>query len=63
MEEVERKVFATSSLKAPGDDGLPAMVWKQIWPVVKEKVLHLFQTSLAAGILPTQWKEAKVIPL
>ena len=63
MEEVERKVFALSSWKAPGDDGLPAMVWKQIWPVVKEKVLYLFQTSLATGILPTQWKEAKIIPL
>ena len=63
IEEVERKVFAPSSWKAPGDDGLPAMVWKQIWPVVKEKVLYLFQTSLATGILPTQWKEAKIIPL
>jgi hypothetical protein len=31
--------------------------------VVKERVLHLFQTSLATGILPTQWKEARIIPL
>ena len=63
MEEVERKVFATSAWKAPGDDGLPAAVWKQIWPVVKHRVLHLFQTSLAAGILPTQWRHARIIPL
>ena len=54
MDDVERTVFATCGWKAPGDDGLPAAVWKQIWPVVKHRVLHLFQTSLAAGILPTQ---------
>ena len=63
IEEIERRVFAASSWKAPGDDGLPAMVWKQIWPVVKDRVLLLFQTSLEEGSLPTQWRNAKIIPL
>jgi len=63
MEEVEQSVFATGSWKAPGDDGLPAVVWKQVWPAVKDRVLQLFRTSLAEGILPTQWKNAKIIPL
>jgi hypothetical protein len=53
VEEVERRVFAAQSWKAPGDDGLPAIVWKQIWPVVKERVTILFQTSLDVGELPT----------
>lgn len=62
-EEIERRVFAAKSWKAPGDDGLPAEVWKQVWRVVKERVLRLFQTSLEEGTLPTQWRNAKIIPL
>jgi len=63
MEEVKRRVFAAKPWKAPGDDGLPAMVWRQIWPVVKDRVLLLFQTSLDNGELPAQWRKAKIIPL
>jgi hypothetical protein len=63
LEEVEEKVMAAKAWKAPGEDGLPAMVWKQLWPVVKERVMHLFRTSLNEGQLPNQWRSAKIIPL
>ncbi|KAI1839409.1 hypothetical protein JX266_014380, partial [Neoarthrinium moseri] len=39
------------------------MVWKQVWPVVKERVLSLSQLSLDTGELPHQWRLAKIIPL
>ena len=52
MEEVEWIIFVAKSWKALGDDGLPAMVWKQVWPVVKERVLFLFQMSLDDGEIP-----------
>ena len=61
--EVERQLSATKSWKAPGEDGLPAMVWKQVWPVVKHRVLALFRASLEEGVLPDQWRHAKIIPL
>ena len=62
-EEVERKVMAAKPWKAAGDDGLPAMVWKQLWPVVKDRVLHVFRLSLRSGELPWQWRSARIIPL
>jgi hypothetical protein len=63
MGEIEQKVMAAKPWKAPGEDGLPAMVWRQLWPVVKDRVLLLFRTSLWDGELPTQWRNAKIVPL
>jgi hypothetical protein len=63
MEEIERKVFEAKLWKAPGEDGLPAIVWRQLWPVVKERVFLIFQTSLRDSDLLSQWRNAKIIPL
>jgi hypothetical protein len=63
VEEIERCLMKTKPWKAAGEDGLPAGVWRQIWPVVGESVRQLFQTSLNTRALPRQWRVAKIIPL
>lgn len=61
--EIEKKVFDASQWKAPGSDGLPVAVWRQVWSVVKEDVTALFRSSVEEGYLPSQWRQAKIIPL
>jgi len=63
MEEVERGAFSANLWKAPGSDSLLAVVWQQLWPVVKDRVLRSFKTLLMEGDLPVQWRDAKIIPL
>ncbi|KJK73702.1 hypothetical protein H634G_11031, partial [Metarhizium anisopliae BRIP 53293] len=63
LEEIEEKIMAAKPWKAPGEDGLPAMVWKRLWPVVKYRVWTLFDCSLREGVVPHQWRSAKIIPL
>jgi len=51
-EEIECCLMKTKPWKAAGEDGLPAGVWRQVWPSVRESVRLLFQTSLDTGTQP-----------
>lgn len=62
-EETRQALFKAHPNKAPGPCGLPALVWQQLWPVVRRHVTDLFQASIRTGRLPSQWKKAKILPL
>lgn len=61
--EVKQAVFAASPFKAPGNDGLPAVVWQKLWDLLKAHITRLFQLSLSQGKLPKRWKAATIVPL
>jgi len=61
--EVHRAIFASNPYKAPGPDDLPAIVWQQLWPVLKHHIVALFRLSLETATIPKAWKVAKIVPL
>lgn len=63
QQEVRSAIFAGKSLSAPGTDGLPFLVWKELWPTVGTWITHLYQASLALGYVPVLWKNALILPL
>ena len=62
-DEITKAVFSASPLKGPGPDTIPALVWQILWPTVKDTVSRLFTASIECGIMPDQWKTARIISL
>ncbi|KAM9874254.1 hypothetical protein VDGL01_11687, partial [Verticillium dahliae] len=61
--EIEAQLFRMKPWKAPGAYGLSLMAWRQVWPVVKHRVLKLFRKTVEEGALTHQWRHAKIVPL
>lgn len=54
VEEVKKAFFRAGPFKAPGPDGIPVVVWRELWPVVGKHIHQLFSESLAQGRLPSR---------
>ena len=63
MHEVKEAVFRAQPHKAPGLDDIPAMVWKELWPILGRWIFLLFEASLRTASIPQAWRQAKIIPL
>ena len=62
-EEIQNAIFQASPLKRAGHNRIPALVWQKTWPILKDFVVPLFQSSLQQGKLLDTWKIAKILPL
>ena len=62
-EEIHNAILRAAPYKAPGPDGLPAIVWKMLWPEVGDHVTALFRAILQSGHFPHPWRSARILPL
>ena len=63
QDEVHKVLLNLDPSKAPGPDGLPTIVLKTRAREITPSLCTLFNLSLAEGKLPTEWKDAPVVPV
>jgi ribonuclease HI len=61
--EITKALKAAKKRTAPGEDGLPTLVWSHLWPYVSSTVTRIFTASIDLGHYPQQWKAAKIVVL
>ena len=62
-EEVASALHKAKKNTAPGQDGLPTVIWQELWPYVSTRIAQVFSASVSLGYYPTQWKTAKIVVL
>lgn len=60
-EELKESARKLKSKKAPGPDGIPAEVLKEIANTRPEILLNMYNCCLAEGVFPEPWKEQKLV--
>ncbi|CAH1259201.1 Hypp2194 [Branchiostoma lanceolatum] len=61
--DVYSQLQSTNTYKSPGPDGIPARILKEFACELSTPLCDLFNTSFTEGTVPSQWKEANVVPL
>ncbi|XP_044717879.1 endonuclease-reverse transcriptase domain-containing protein [Hirsutella rhossiliensis] len=61
LQEIEEKVMAAKPWKAPGEDGLPAIVWKKLWHVVKHRIIPLRKPDKGDYTLAKAWRPISLL--
>lgn len=63
LEEVEEKLMNVKLKKAPGPDGLPNWVLRDLSKILAGPICAIFNSSIRQSYIPLLWKSANVTPL
>jgi hypothetical protein len=61
--EIRRSLKTAKSSTAPGEEGLPTLVWKHLWRYLGKLITRIFTASIDLGHHPKQWRGAKIVVL
>ena len=57
---IAKKIKKMKDNKSPGVDGIPPKLLKEIVEQISTPLAKVFDLSLEEGIIPSEWKEAKL---
>ena len=49
--------------EASGPDGITARLWKDAAPVIAKPITYLVNLTISTGLIPYEWKDARVTPI
>ena len=62
-EMVAKKIKAMKDNKSPGVDGIPPKLVMETVVTIIVPLVRVFNLSLIEGVVPSEWKEANIIPI
>jgi hypothetical protein len=57
VEEIKQALDDIGDLKAPGADGMPAILYKHFWHIVGHDVVSEVMSFLNGGAMPQDWND------
>ena len=60
---IAKKIKKMKDNKSPGVNGIPPKLLKEIVEQISTSLTKLFNLSLEEGIVPSEWKEANIMPV
>jgi hypothetical protein len=64
LSEVEvAQVMKNCKRTSPGPSGIPSFIFNEYWDVLNAPYLHLWNSSLQRGVVPSVYKSADLIPI